>query len=67
MKLRHLPAAFLHSPSFVFRHSRAMMAHTFTGTSLRSMLGLEAQRIVFERYRKVRRRERADVEVGDEA
>ena len=28
------PAAFVHSPSFVLRHSPAMMAHTFTGTSL---------------------------------
>jgi hypothetical protein len=33
MKVRHMPAAFLHSPSFVLRHSPAMMAHTFAGTS----------------------------------
>jgi hypothetical protein len=65
MKVRHLPAAFLHSPSFVLRHGRAMMAHTFTGTSLRSMFGLEGQRIVFERYQKARRRERDYVEVED--
>ena len=65
MKLRHLPAAFLHSPSFVLRHWPAMMAHTFTGTSFRSMFGLERQRIVFERYQKARRRERAYVEVAE--
>jgi radical SAM superfamily enzyme YgiQ (UPF0313 family) len=55
MKLKHLPAAFLHSPSFVLRHAAAMTAYTFAGTSLRSMLGLEGQRSVFERYRKMRR------------
>jgi len=63
MKVRHMPAAFLHSPSFVLRHTPAMMAHTFAGTSLRSMLGLERQQIVFERYREARQRERAYVEV----
>jgi hypothetical protein len=65
MKVRHLPAAFVHSPSFVLRHSPAMMAHTFTGSSLRSMLGLERQQIVFERYRKARRREREYLKVAD--
>jgi anaerobic magnesium-protoporphyrin IX monomethyl ester cyclase len=63
MKLRHLPAAFLHSPLFALRHSPAMLAHTFAGTSIRSMLGLEAQKSVFERYRSIRRRERAYVEL----
>ena len=41
MKLRHMPAACRHSPGFVLRHGRAMLAHTFAGTTLRSMLGLE--------------------------
>jgi hypothetical protein len=59
MKLKHLPAAFLHSPLFALRHSPAMLAHTFAGTTLRSMLGLEKQRRVFERYRRTRRLERA--------
>jgi len=63
MKLKHLPAAFLHSPSFVLRHAPAMTAHTFAGTSLRSMLGLERPQVVFERYRQMRRRERAYVEL----
>jgi hypothetical protein len=59
MKLKHLPAAFFHSPLFALRHSPAMLAYTFAGTTLRSMLGLEKQKRVFERYRRTRRRERA--------
>jgi radical SAM superfamily enzyme YgiQ (UPF0313 family) len=58
MKLRHLPAAFLHSPGFVLRHGLEMLAHTFTGSTLRSLLGLESARAVFERYRDRRRRDR---------
>src|SRR6185503_1333355 len=42
IKLRHFPTAFAHSPGFVLRHGRRMLAHTFTGTSVRSMLGLES-------------------------
>jgi len=34
------------------------MAHTFAGTSLRSMLGFEGDRAVFARYRERRRLER---------
>jgi len=66
MKLKHLPAAFLHSPSFVLRHWPAMTRHVFTGTTLRSMIGLEAQRNVFERFQQARRRERAYVELPPE-
>jgi hypothetical protein len=62
MKLRHLPAAFLHSPGFVLRHWPAMTAYTFAGTTLRSMLGLEASKTVFARYRETRRRQRAYME-----
>jgi hypothetical protein len=58
MKMRHLPAAFVHSPGFVLRHGVEMLAHTFTGTSVRSILGLEDERAVFERYRVERRRAR---------
>jgi hypothetical protein len=64
MKVKHLPAAFLHSPLFALRHAPAMLAHTFAGSSLRSVLGLEGQKRVFERYRSIRRRERAYLEVG---
>ncbi len=67
MKLRHMPAAFLHSPSFVMRHWPAMTRHVFAGTTLRSMIGLEPQRNVFERFQQARRRERAYVELPPEA
>jgi radical SAM superfamily enzyme YgiQ (UPF0313 family) len=58
MKLRHFPAAFAHSPLWVLRHGRAMLAHTFRGSSWRSALGLESERRVFERYRALRAAER---------
>jgi radical SAM superfamily enzyme YgiQ (UPF0313 family) len=58
MKVRHMPAAFRHSPAFVLRHAPAMLAHTFAGTTLRSIVGLEGERQVFERFRRRRRRER---------
>lgn len=55
MKVKHLPAAFVHSPRFVLRHGLAMLRHTFAGTTLRSMLGLESAKTVFARYRTARR------------
>jgi radical SAM superfamily enzyme YgiQ (UPF0313 family) len=58
MKLRHFPTAFAHSPLWVLRHGREMLAHTFRGSSWRSALGLESERRVFERYRELRRAER---------
>jgi radical SAM superfamily enzyme YgiQ (UPF0313 family) len=63
MKVRHMPVALRHSPWFVMRHWPAMLAHTFTGSTWRSALGLESERTVFERFRAARRRER-DVMVG---
>ena len=63
MKMRHFPAAFVHSPGFVLRHGLAMLAHTFTGSTGRSMLGLESQQRVFERFRQRRRQERNDTGV----
>ena len=59
MKLKHLPAAFLHSPWFVLRNALRMMKHTFAGTSVRYMLGLESDRQVFARYRAIRQKQRA--------
>ena len=56
MKLRHLPAVFRHSPRFVLQHAAEMFNFTFAGSSWRSVLGLESQRIVFERFRAVRAR-----------
>jgi anaerobic magnesium-protoporphyrin IX monomethyl ester cyclase len=58
MKLGHLWPALRHSPGFVLRYGPAMLAHTFRGSSLRSMIGLESERAVFERYRAIRRDER---------
>jgi hypothetical protein len=58
MKLRHMPAALRHEPGFVLRNSRRMLAHTFRGTTWRSLLGLEDARAVFRRYRAIRARER---------
>jgi radical SAM superfamily enzyme YgiQ (UPF0313 family) len=61
MKLRHFPTAVLHRPGFVMRHGRAMLAHTFRGSTWRSWLGLEDDRAVFERYKAIRREERESV------
>ena len=58
MKTRHIPAVFRHDPWFVATHARAMMAHTFRGTKLRNVLGIEDERKAFERYKEIRRRER---------
>jgi radical SAM superfamily enzyme YgiQ (UPF0313 family) len=58
MKLRHFPVALAHSPLWVLRHAREMLAHTFVGSSWRSAIGLEPDRVVFERYRAARRAER---------
>jgi len=63
MKVKHMPAAFAQSPWFVLRNSARMLAHTFAGTSLKSILGLESEAAVFERFRERRRRERNYVEL----
>ena len=61
MKVRHFPAALAHSPQFVVRHGLAMLKETFRGSSLRSVLGLENERTVFNRSRALRRAERASI------
>jgi hypothetical protein len=58
MKVRHMPAALRLHPGFVLRNARRMMAHTFRGTTWRSLVGLESARDTFRRYRKIRARER---------
>jgi anaerobic magnesium-protoporphyrin IX monomethyl ester cyclase len=65
MKVRHIPAAFRHDPLFVLRNGRRMLAHTFRGTSWKSMLGLEPAREAFHRYRAIRAREREYVDWPD--
>ena len=58
MKVRHVPAVFVHDPWFVLRHTPQMLAHTFRGCSWRTFVGLEDARQAFERYRRIRRSER---------
>jgi hypothetical protein len=58
MRLRHMPVAFLHDPLFVFRNARRMFAHTFRGATWKTFLGLEDERLAFERFRAIRSRER---------
>jgi radical SAM superfamily enzyme YgiQ (UPF0313 family) len=60
MKLRHFPAALRHSPGFVLRHGLEMLAHTFTGSTLRSAFGLEDDRVVFDRFRARREQQRRE-------
>src|SRR5262245_53844306 len=61
MKLRHMPAAFAHSPLFLLRNAPKMFAYTFRGSTIRSFLGLEDERNAFERFQAIRRAERAYV------
>ena len=42
-------------------HGWKMIAHTFRGSTLRSLLGLEDERKAFARYRALRNAERAYV------
>jgi radical SAM superfamily enzyme YgiQ (UPF0313 family) len=58
MKLRHFWPVATHSPLFVLRHAHQMLGHTFRGASWRSLVGLENDRDVFERYKKIRTAER---------
>jgi anaerobic magnesium-protoporphyrin IX monomethyl ester cyclase len=61
MKVRHMPAAVCHDPWFVVRHAPEMLAHTFRGCTLRSVLRLEDPRRAFLRYKAIRRQERVFV------
>jgi anaerobic magnesium-protoporphyrin IX monomethyl ester cyclase len=58
MKLRHVPYVLRLYTAFVLRHMAVMCAHTFRGSTWRSMLGLESEREVFRRYKEIRARER---------
>jgi anaerobic magnesium-protoporphyrin IX monomethyl ester cyclase len=59
MKLRHMPVALAHDPLFVLRNAPRMLRHTFRGTTLRTVLGLESDRAAFRRYRAMHAAERA--------
>jgi anaerobic magnesium-protoporphyrin IX monomethyl ester cyclase len=65
MKVRHMPAALRHYPLFVLRNAPRMLAHTFRGSSWRSVLGLEDARAVFARYKAIRRAEREYLDYAD--
>jgi anaerobic magnesium-protoporphyrin IX monomethyl ester cyclase len=58
MKVRYMPAAFAHSPMFIVTHAWQLLKHTFRGSGLRTWLGLESERLAFDRYRSIRRAER---------
>jgi hypothetical protein len=58
MKVRHFPVVLRHNPGFVLRHGARMLAHTFRGCSWKTLLGLEDERMAFDRYRAIRRQER---------
>jgi anaerobic magnesium-protoporphyrin IX monomethyl ester cyclase len=58
MKVRHLPTTIAHDPWFVLRNGRRMLAHTFRGTTWRSLVRFESSRATFRRYCDIRRRER---------
>jgi hypothetical protein len=58
MKIRHIPAVFRHDPWFVMKNAPRMLAHTFRGSSIRSIFKLEDERKAFERYKALRQVER---------
>jgi hypothetical protein len=55
MKVQHIPVALKHDPSFVIFRGWKMLRHVFRGSSIRSALGFESDKKVFERYRKIRK------------
>lgn len=65
MKVRHMPAAFRLNPLWIARHAPHLLAHTFRGSSWRSVIGLEGAREVFKRYRAIRARERNYIDWPD--
>src|SRR6185503_262609 len=58
IKLQHIPAVLRHNPMFVLKNASNMFGHTFRGSGLKTLLGIENERIAFERYRKIRKAER---------
>src|SRR5215510_5863354 len=62
IKVRHIGTVLRHSPGFVLRNWRQMLAHTFRGGSFwASLLGIADERQVFGRYRALRKAERTHV------
>ena len=62
MKVRHMPAAFAHSPRFVLRHGlRDAGAHLHRHDACARCSASKSERAVFERYRNQRRRVRENL------
>jgi radical SAM superfamily enzyme YgiQ (UPF0313 family) len=61
MKLKHMPIALRHDPIFILMNARKMFKHTFRGSTLKTILGLEDERKAFDRYKAIREKERAYV------
>ena len=62
IKMKHFPAAAVHSPRFVIRHGREMLAHTFAGCTLRSLVSRKGERAAFARFKAARAAERQRLE-----
>jgi radical SAM superfamily enzyme YgiQ (UPF0313 family) len=58
MKLRHMRAAFRHDPVFVLKNGHRMFADTFRGATLKTFLGLEDERLAFQRFCEMRKAQR---------
>jgi radical SAM superfamily enzyme YgiQ (UPF0313 family) len=58
MKVRHMPNALRHYPWYVLKNAPRMLAHTFRGSTWRSVFGLENERDVFRSYKALRALER---------
>ena len=59
MKTRHMPSAFrAMTPGLLRGNVARMAAHTYRGSTLRTMLGLEDERQAFMRYKEIRGQER---------
>src|ERR687888_262553 len=54
MNLRHVPAALLHNSRFMLANWPRILAHTFRGSSLKSVFGLQKECDAFQRYRAIR-------------
>ena len=58
MKMAHFPIALIRNPKFVLHMGHKMLQHTFRGCTLKTLLGLEDERLAFQRYRAIRQAER---------
>lgn len=58
MKTKHMKVVIRTYPRFVLLNWWRMMGHTFRGSSWKTWLGLESERVAFERYKAIRRTER---------